>query len=240
MSQYGLPDHVFVCLNDEYVVILDLKRDRYFALQASRTAGLSTLVRGWPVPLSAGARSEAASPEETNATAQVLLRQGLLSNADTAAKDATPVQLPAPAKELVVQGDTHGTPIRAGAIAAFLAASIFAKFALRFWTFERVIRRVQLRKRARATATQPLDVERAPHLVDSFARLRVFLFSSRDECLYDSLALLEFLARGELFPDWVFAVRARPFAAHCWVQYGDIVFNDRVEEVGGYTPIMVV
>jgi len=33
---------------------------------------------------------------------------------------------------------------------------------------------------------------------------------------------------------------ARPFAAHCWVQYGDIVFNDRVEEVGGYTPIMVV
>ena len=38
MSQYGLPDHVFVCLNDEYVVILDLKRDRYFALQASRTS----------------------------------------------------------------------------------------------------------------------------------------------------------------------------------------------------------
>jgi hypothetical protein len=68
----------------------------------------------------------------------------------------------------------------------------------------------------------------------------VFLFSSKDECLYDSLALLEFLARYRIYPDWVFGVQTRPFAAHCWVQQGDIVFNDTVEHVTGYSPIMIV
>jgi Transglutaminase-like superfamily len=77
-------------------------------------------------------------------------------------------------------------------------------------------------------------------LVDIFGRLRVFLFSHNEECLHDSLALLEFLARYRIFPGWVFGVRARPFVAHCWVQYEDIVFNDTVEHVAGYTPIMVV
>ena len=33
------------------------------------------------------------------------------------------------------------------------------------------------------------------------------------------------------FPRWVFGVRARPFVAHCWVQYEDMVFNDTVEHV---------
>ena len=85
-----------------------------------------------------------------------------------------------------------------------------------------------------------LDVDRARRLVEAFARYRVFLFSSRNECLFDSLALIEFLARYDIYPDWVFGVQTRPFAAHCWVQHGDIVFNDTVEYVGGFTPIMVV
>ncbi len=70
--------------------------------------------------------------------------------------------------------------------------------------------------------------------------MRVFLFTSKSECLFDSLTLLNFLARYGIFPDWVFGVQARPFAAHCWVQLDEIVFNDTVEHVGGYTPIMTV
>jgi Transglutaminase-like superfamily len=110
---------------------------------------------------------------------------------------------------------------------------------LRFCRFERVISRVA-RRRASRRASQPLDVERARQLVAAFARMRVFLFSSRDECLHDSLAVVEFLARYGLYPSWVFGVRARPFEAHCWVQHGGTVFNDSVEQVGAYVPIMVV
>jgi hypothetical protein len=85
-----------------------------------------------------------------------------------------------------------------------------------------------------------LDIERARALMVAFVGYRVFLFSSKNECLFDSLALLEYLARHGIYADWVFGVQTRPFAAHCWVQHGDIVFNDTVEHVSGYTPIMVV
>src|SRR5262249_40308716 len=123
---------------------------------------------------------------------------------------------------------------------AFVRASTFAKFALRIWPFQRVIQRVGRRKVVAIGQAQALDVERARKLVEAFARYRVFLFSSKNECLHDSLSLIEFLARFGIYPNWVFGVQARPFAAHCWVQHGGIVFNDTVEHVSGYTPIMVV
>jgi hypothetical protein len=59
-------------------------------------------------------------------------------------------------------------------------------------------------------------------------------------CLFDSLALVEFLARYDVFPHWVFAVKMEPFGAHCWVQDGSVVLNDTVEYVREFTPIMVI
>jgi hypothetical protein len=142
-------------------------------------------------------------------------------------------------RELVSETDTSAGP-RSGSWITFFTASAFAKFILRTWPFERVIRRVKLRKESLGRKASPLDAEQARKLVEAFLRYRVFLFSSKDECLYDSLALLEFLARYGIYPDWVFGVQTRPFAAHCWVQHGEIVFNDTVEHVTGYTPIMVI
>lgn len=58
--------------------------------------------------------------------------------------------------------------------------------------------------------------------------------------MFDSLALLHFLARYRQFPRWVYGVKLKPFRAHCWVQAGDVVVNDIVDNVRGYTPIMSV
>ena len=52
MARYALADHVFVCLNGEHLVLLDLREDRYWALEAAQTAGLGALVDGWPVRVS--------------------------------------------------------------------------------------------------------------------------------------------------------------------------------------------
>jgi hypothetical protein len=54
------------------------------------------------------------------------------------------------------------------------------------------------------------------------------------------LALSEFLALRDASARWVFGVQFAPFAAHCWLQQGDVVFNDNVEHVRRFTPIMVV
>jgi hypothetical protein len=239
MARYALADHVFVCLNGEHLVILDLKEDRYWALEAAQTAGLGALVDGWPVRASDGAQSADSPSPETTAAIEVLLGRGLLAQGIPPGKEATPVTAIVPMSELVSESDPSAGS-RSGSWLTFFTASAFAKFTLRTWPFERVIQRVRRRKKLLGPSAKPLDAERARKLVEAFARYRVFLFSSKDECLYDSLALLEFLARYGIYPDWVFGVQTRPFAAHCWVQHGDIVFNDTVEHVIGYTPIMVV
>jgi hypothetical protein len=239
MARYALADHVFVCLNGEHLVLLDLKEDRYWALEASQTSGLGALVGGWPVRASAETPVEDGPTPNTIAAVEVLRGRGLLTDSVPPGKDATPVSAIAPARELAAEGDSAASR-RGGSWLGFFAASAMAKFALRIWPFERVIRRVRRRKAVLGPKAEPLDVERARTLVDAFMRYRVFLFSSKNECLYDSLALLEYLARYGIHADWVFGVQTRPFAAHCWVQHGDIVFNDTVEHVSGYTPIMVV
>jgi hypothetical protein len=56
--------------------------------------------------------------------------------------------------------------------------------------------------------------------------------------LFESLALLEFLARYNFFPQVVFGVVADPFQAHCWLQEGSTILNDDLERVGRYRPIL--
>ncbi len=239
MARYALADHVFVCLNGEHLVLLDLKEDRYWALEAAHTTGLGALVGGWPVrAVDASPGAEVPTPE-TAAALEVLRDRGLLTDSVPPGKDATPVAATIPVQELVAQtGQTAGGA--EGGWLGFFVASAKAKIILRTWPFERVIRRVKRRKDLVGPKAAQLDVERARRVVEAFTRYRVFLFSSKNECLYDSLALLEYLSRHGIFADWVFGVQTRPFAAHCWVQHGDIVFNDTVEHVSGYTPIMVV
>jgi len=239
MARYALAEHVFVCLNGEHLVLLDLKEDRYWALEASQTVGLGALVGGWPVKSADSTASTQPPSPETLAAIEVLRGRGLLTDSVPPGKDATPVAATIPGRELVSESEpSAGHP--PGNWLAFFAASALAKIALRTWPFERVIRRVRRRKARLGSKAAQLDTERARKLVEGFARYRVFLFSSKNECLYDSLALLEYLARYGIYADWVFGVQTRPFAAHCWVQHGDIVFNDTVEHVSGYTPIMVV
>jgi transglutaminase-like putative cysteine protease len=238
MARYALADHVFVCVNGEHLVLLDVKEDRYWALEAAQTSGFSAWVGGWPVN-APGEVSAAAPAPETEAAIEVLRGRGLLTDSVPPGKDATPVAATPPARELLTDSEAADSR-KAGSSLSFFVASALAKIALRTWPFERVIRRVRQRKAMRSAQAAPLDVERARRLVETFMRYRIFLFSSKNECLYDSLALIEFLARNGIQADWVFGVQTRPFAAHCWVQHGDIVFNDTVEHVSGYTPIMVV
>jgi Transglutaminase-like superfamily len=238
MARYGLASHVFVCRDEEYIVVLDVRQDRYFTLEAAKTAALRVEIPGWPASAPGGDVPSTA----VDAVAAPLQRRGWLLEASRDSKDATPVRTQAPEAELVEGGDFPQTRVKIGPgiLFSFVAASLFAKLALRFCRFERVINRVARRKARRAGAGRPLDMERARQLVAAFGRMRVFLFSSRDECLHDSLAVVEFLARYGVYPSWVFGVRARPFEAHCWVQHGGTVFNDSVEQVGAYVPIMVV
>lgn len=234
-ARYALCAHVFLCVDEDSVVVLELRQDRYFTFPAARTASLADLVPGWPVRGNTGGENGAD-------VAEMLCQRGFLVKSPARGKDATPVQVPGPSIELLPPVDEEHqrrAPIRARTVLAFLRAAITAKLSLKLLPFERVIRRARRRKEAHQ-APPSLDLVRARELVESYRRLRIYLFSSKEECLFDSLALLEFLARHNVFPDWIFGVRARPFGAHCWVQSGTVVVNDSVEHVAGYKAIMRV
>lgn len=75
------------------------------------------------------------------------------------------------------------------------------------------------------------------------------LAADRYECLVDAAAGIDPRPDGRLEVDdagladalvWVFGVRTWPFAAHCWIQIGDLVVGDVLDRVRGYTPIRAV
>jgi Transglutaminase-like superfamily len=122
---------------------------------------------------------------------------------------------------------------------SFFLSSARASRQLRDQRFESIVASVQARRRGDRDSGRAFDLERARSLASVFDRLRLF-YSQPYLCLFDSLALIHFLARFGLYPDWVFGVQADPFEAHCWVQAGSVVLNDTVERVSAFTPIMCV
>jgi hypothetical protein len=252
MPQYALARHVFVCMQGEHVVFLDVRKDRYFALESARTAGLGEFVPGWPVPIlltqehaqcvgapSARVAAESFDRGTLSAVISLLLEKEIL----TSAVNGKAVTL---AESAPLRGEISGESLddspRIGVVRLprFVAASIRARLLLKYRTFESVIARVSERIQRSAPEEATLDEARIHELIAAFATVRPFFFAAKDACLFDALALSEFLAGYRVFPRWVFGVQARPFAAHCWLQLGGLVLNDTVDHVRRYTPIMVV
>jgi hypothetical protein len=122
-------------------------------------------------------------------------------------------------------------------IARFYRASLSAAAKLRYWPIEKTVRSVQARRHANSNGSALCDSPRAKELTTEFNVLRSF-FPRRYLCLFDSLALLDFLAQYELYPTWVFGVKLNPFGAHCWVQTGDAVVNDDLEYIRNFSIIL--
>lgn len=64
--------------------------------------------------------------------------------------------------------------------------------------------------------------------------------TTADACLDRSCAIGRHLLAQNLEASLVFGVRLGPFAAHCWVQHGDVLANDKLDVVRTFTPILVL
>jgi hypothetical protein len=76
-------------------------------------------------------------------------------------------------------------------------------------------------------------------LIDAFNVARPW-FPVKPICRLDAVAMSLFLWRNGIGADLVFGARLEPFAAHCWVQYKDVVLNESSDFVTRYTPLMGV
>lgn len=228
MADLFLPPHVHFCYRGDAVVFLDLAKDDYTFVGADGAAALRGL---------SSLESNTTSPEQ-RAALNELLNGGLLTTDRSAGRAIAPTRMTLATQPLLNDEAVPAARASVGHLWNFFAASTVADAQLRWGHLHRTIARVQHRKAQREAGT-PIDVDRARELVAIFGHLRS-LFPRRYLCLYDSLALIEFLARYGIFPSWIFGIRLEPWAAHCWVQETDYIFNEDIEEAAGYTPVMAI
>jgi len=62
-------------------------------------------------------------------------------------------------------------------------------------------------------------------------------YPAKRRCVQDSLALMTCLWRRHLDAELYFGVRLDPFAAHCWVQSGDLLLTDPAASVAEFSPV---
>jgi hypothetical protein len=225
MPAYFLPDHVYLCRRAEAVVFLDLRNDDYIMVNGATAKCL----------LSQSIAHDA-SVGCLNKELHGLVHAGLLTTDSKFGRPIRPTTSDIALEELVGSEDIAIAHVTASHIWHFTFACIVAALRRRFSRIEHVVRAVE---RRRLAARVPLDLPRARALTSVFHKLR-FFFPANYLCLYDSLALLEFLARYGVYPRWIFGVQLEPWSAHCWVQDAGFTFNESAEEASRYTPIMVV
>ena len=236
---YRLADDVFLCLADNRYVFLDLRRDQYLSLNRRNTDRVIALLSGPDTAVSETPEGRNVSGcDKTQRVVQTLVDKGIFVTTGKSGKTVEITTADTPESTLLVEGKDHKPVVRLRHWIMFFRASVKASWKLQFYSMKRTVRSIDRRKR-QSEKSCSADHETLRQLLAIFCRLRPF-YARKYICLFDSLALVEFLAYYRLYPQWVFGVVAEPFGAHCWVQNDQYVLNDRPEYVRGYTPIMVV
>jgi hypothetical protein len=232
---FFLQSHVFLCRGKRHWVILDVDRDKYLCVDRGQFEALGPSLQGWE----GGGPGAGPLADDALALANDLLGLHILSDRAAHAKDALPTTYPLPTEALDPDAPARWRRWSGAHAGSFFLSSARASRELRRQRFQLTVEFVRSRKSRNAGRAGPFDIALARSLVSVFDRLRWF-YPRPYLCLFDSLALIHFLARFQVYPDWVFGVTADPFEAHCWVQAGSVVLNDTVAGVSGFTPIMYV
>lgn len=235
-EKYWLARHVYLCRIPSGVVLLDLRNDKYLGLGGQALYRLGEIVHGWPA---APERETGLTHEQVLATAEKLLAAGLLTRDASSGKSAAPISLEQIAMSRI-EPPERAPRIRLSDITAFLIARFRAAADLRWRTLETVVDQVNARKQRALQRGVRSDVKQAAELALIFARLRAYVYTRSDRCLFDSLAFIHFMAHYHQFPLWVLGVRSHPFGAHSWVQQDSVVLDDSPDRVYDYTPILAI
>lgn len=229
--RYCLAKHVYACELFSGAIFLDLHSLKYFAVSKSALPLLPQLIRDWPStsPHDSVPSSSNSSQDEL---ARLLWARRLLSREPHShSYDSDPPQ--------PVHCCSPDWSLRASAL-AFLLMSI--RVLKSYTRVRRAIHSKQLssllfrlshhHRRHRRTLPTPT------HILTIFAKVRVWLYTARGQCLVDSLVLCDVLREYGFPAHFYIGVDLKPFSAHAWVQIGTVVLDESVENVRRYTPIL--
>lgn len=234
----SLADDVFVCVVDRHAVFLDLGRDDYSAIPLRSAAEIEHAKDAAVAEMLA---------EELDLHRADLQSAGLILQGGRGAGRLVEFRsIPQASGHFLGRDDSrcfgfstlrrHRPKVGLVDVVGFYWACWKASHLLRRRHISKIAARVRGRKRR---SPNELRVDELRRQLLIFRRLRPW-YPRSYLCLFDALALVEFLARRRLFPEWVFGVQVEPFGAHCWLQTGDKVLNDDTEYAQQFTPIMSI
>mgnify|MGYP002403419543 CR=1 FL=1 len=219
---YRLRAGVHFCDVGGRLVFLDLGQDRYFCLSDRAEAEFRRAALG--------AGEEPAGDRAVSR----LVATGLLVETPHANAPLACPSLPTPTASAL---DLRTGEVRASEVACALAAVLRARVALHVRGLARVLRSIERRGDDAHNVDAPTDGIAA--VAAMFERTAAWT-RSHDQCLPRSIAVARRLRSLGLHANLVIGVQLRPFAAHCWVQAGEQVVNDRIDQVRPFQPILVI
>lgn len=239
VKRYYLASHAYTCTTDRHWLFLNLLSDQYFAVEKAQMAAIQQFLHGFDTdnPLSC---AEPIENQEVDLLS-VLTELELITQDASRGKAMRSLQTLAASDAI---DSTLGRPSFGDWVANVPRVAYSLYRTHRWLTHEplhRTVSRIERRKLAVKSRTpiQTQSMEFLSGLIAVFNAIRP-LFPRDYKCLFDSLALLEFLIPIQSRIEWIFGVAADPFAAHCWLQLDGTVLNDTLESIAGYRPIMCV
>lgn len=209
-----LESDVHYCVAGAHAIFLSLRQDRYVALPASELGS----TRAW----------------RTLQGARLLAR-----DAAEGGKPFVPTHAARPCRELHLRQWAPRPARHLPRLSRhFMWTIARAEWDLRTRRLDDIVAGVR-RRRALIEIREASGRDALRRRTTEFQTLRPWYWRPY-RCLFDSLALLNYLQRFDLDVSWVFGVRSEPFEAHCWLQIEAILVNDALDKIAAYTPILVV
>jgi hypothetical protein len=234
---YYLSQHAHCCIFNDGAVVLDLRTGKYLGVDSRYLPALMAKVVDWPLTSTSRHGDRLQNVDESDQLISTLCRRNILT---TRASFKPAVQLPDP--RLSVSATGCGTihkdiPTRHKVL--FVLALLRVVLTRHKHRLEPIIAWLRLRQ-ATMTCRDTPDMEHITSLLWSFERTRVWFYTAKQHCLFDSLVLSVFLSLARQPCYFVIAVSTKPFLAHSWVQVDEAVLNDTVEHVQLFRPLLVV
>lgn len=235
-AMYCLSKDCFVCRIQNYWVILNVGSDKYLCVAHAELASIGGQLHGWRNQNQAAEHFPRIGTE-ADGLIESLMSNGIITADPNDGKAFAEFEYPVCERSMEVLDPNVPVKHPPSCMARFFLACASIDWHLRNSTLSRTLARIERRRiRARSPAAVS-DVQHISGLMAAFKDFRP-LYPRPYLCLFDSLALLEFLAAYHSFPRIVFGVVADPFHAHCWLQEGGMVLNDDLERIGHYKPIL--
>ncbi len=233
-TAYYMAEHAYCVESSDGAIILDVRSGSYLALDLSSLAILRTYIIDWP--RSVLVRVSELHEVKTNANPLIseLLRRGFVTAEQPdhhRPSHVVPTSSSMPSdRKAPVNGSTLLRGIR------FILSTLQVRLCYRRNRIEPFLKWLVVHQSG--VRSRPYRGAAQSELLAAFCRMRIWIYTAREQCLLDSMILTVFLTRSRVPCQFVIGVTAKPFSAHAWVQIGDAVANDVIDHVQEYLPIL--